>query len=442
MSNYKFLCDHCGKNFELVTPEAGECPFCFWSSSVKRADEAEAEKKQITSPGENKDPIPQIAPRIIAGLMLLLKALFFMVLLGGVGFLGYQLFAKWSAQKDQPGVSISAKDTHKVRDEAASPDVLMARLSGEEKAALSREAPLPEKIEPSDAEKKVLDRMIAIKTGWIEKLPSPAWTLEQYEQMIAEQEKFYKITFARSYKKKLEELFKAKYLAAADAFAKADPLAARNLWVESLAFPLYSEDLMKHRAVALTMLKPFINDTLAKIGALNQSLVTKEKREKEGAFSAAYQNLSGLLTQQKWADAAQAIDQMGPLLDQLNAAAKQPAVPPSYPAGIATVDQDIQRALADLLAPNPVSVADFLSVKQDLAEKRDVLTGLTGDQVQVGAEAYRNALAMIREERWGEALSMLNRVQAPSVLRDDAQAKAAILQKVVGQGLDPSGRAD
>ena len=39
METYKYVCSHCGKGFELETPEAKECPFCFWSSSVKREGE-------------------------------------------------------------------------------------------------------------------------------------------------------------------------------------------------------------------------------------------------------------------------------------------------------------------------------------------------------------------------------------------------------------------
>ncbi len=40
---YPFLCDHCGKKFELETPLAKECPFCFWTSSVKK----EMNKKNV-----------------------------------------------------------------------------------------------------------------------------------------------------------------------------------------------------------------------------------------------------------------------------------------------------------------------------------------------------------------------------------------------------------
>ena len=432
MTNYKFFCSHCGKSFELETPVAKECPFCFWASSIKREDEIAAEKNKISSvkpSAASHSGKKQVLPV----LMLLLKSFFWIALLGGVIFLGFQLYSAWVNRGSESGISIpiSAKGVQRA-------PLSVEKLSPEEKDVLYREVTLPEKLEPGPAEKEILDRTVTLKTGWSEKLPSPVWTLEQYQKMIADQEKFYKIPFARSYRKKLEELFTTKYLPGADAFVQGDLLQARNLWVESLAFPLYSQDLMKHRAVALTMLRPFINDTLAKIGTLNQSLVTKEKRIKEEEVTAAYKKLSEIIRQQKWAEAIEAVDQLQPMIDQLEAAAKQPAVPPPYPAAIGMVDQDIQRPLADLLTPNPVSVADLLSLKQDLAEKRDVLAGLGGDELKKASEIYQNALVMIREEKWEEAMAALSSLQGPEVLENDADAKMTVIRKITGQGLETS----
>ena len=39
METYKYVCNHSGKGFELETPEAKECPFCFWRSSVHKEGE-------------------------------------------------------------------------------------------------------------------------------------------------------------------------------------------------------------------------------------------------------------------------------------------------------------------------------------------------------------------------------------------------------------------
>lgn len=439
---HPFTCNHCGKSFELETPEAKECPFCFWSSSVKRDDEAAAERKQAAGPALKKNSPSSSGTDtklIFSGAVLLFKGLFFITLLVGVAFLGYQLYSKWvvASKKTDPAISISAKDVKQSSAVQKNAEAVVAALSPEEKEILYRELTLPENPEPGEAEKQILEGAVEFKTGWSEKLSSPIWTLAQYQQMITEQEKFYKMPFARSYRKKLEELFTEKYLPAGDAFAKGDLLQARNLWVESLAFPPYSKDLMKHRAVALTMLRPFINDTLAKIGTLNQNLVIKKKRMKEEAVAADYQKLAGLIAQKQWAEAVQAIDQLVPLLDQLDAVSKEQVPPPPYPSAIAMVDQDIQRPLADLLVPNPVTMAGFLDLRQDLAKKRDVLTGLTVENAKAALVNYRNGCTVLRQKNWREAMNVFNAIQSPEVLRNDAQAKVAILQKVV-QALDVS----
>ena len=432
MATYKFFCNHCSKSFELETPIAKECPFCFWSSSIKREEEITAEKNKISSP--KLTPVSHFdTKQFFHKLAFVLKSIFLLILLAGVIFLGFQLYSGWVNRNKESGLSIPINTKELKR-----PSLPVGKLSVEERDILYREVTLPEKLEPGPEEKKILEQTVTLKTGWSEKLPSPVWTLVQYQQMISEQEKFYKMPFARSYRKKLEELFTSKYLPGAEAFTQGDLLKARNLWVESLAFPLYSKDIMKHRAVALTMLRPFINDTLAKIRTLNQSLVMKEKRAKEEEVTAAYKQLSDLISQQNWAKAMTAIDQLQPRLDQLDAAAKQPAVPPPYPAAIGMVDQDIQRPLADLLTPNPVSVADLLSLKQDLAEKKDVLAALTGAELKTASDIYQNALTMIREEKWEEAIAALSSLQGPEVLKADAEAKIAIIRKIIGQGLETS----
>ena len=170
--------------------------------------------------------------------------------------------------------------------------------------------------------------------------------------MIADQEAFYKMPFARSYKKKLEGLFKTKYLGAADAFVKGDVLGARNLWVESLAFPLYSTDLKKHRAIALTMLRPFINDTLSKVSAMNQSVLDRGKKSREQALSMEYQKLAGLIAQRKWPEALTVIAQMILEVDELRKNAVPQEAPPPYPASFGTIDLDLQRPLMDLMSPS------------------------------------------------------------------------------------------
>ena len=298
---------------------------------------------------------------------------------------------------------------------------------------LAHEVTVPLDRAPDSGEQEILGRSVSFQTGWTEKLPSAVWTLEQYQKMIADQEAFYKMPFARSYKKKLEGLFKTKYLGAADAFVKGDVLGARNLWVESLAFPLYSTDLKKHRAIALTMLRPFINDTLSKVSAMNQSVLDRGKKSREQALSMEYQKLAGLIAQRKWPEALTVIAQMILEVDELRKNAVPQEAPPPYPASFGTIDLDLQRPLMDLMSPSPSSTADLQPLQQDLVEKKEIIETFTEAYLKSATAVYQSALGLIRDKKWQEAAQALGSIQGPQVLQQDAVGKIAILGKMVKQ---------
>lgn len=372
-----------------------------------------------------------------------LKFLFTIILilaaLIAVAAAGFWVYQKRTALLPPQGQSLSIKfpAQEKTSSKPAAAIAGVAALSAEEKEILYKEViPSAERV-PDAAGQEILNRVVRLETGWVEKLPSGGWTLEQYTQMLDEQERFYKISFPRSYKKKLQELFRAKYLAGVDAFTKGDLLAARNLWVESLAFPLYSEDLPKHRAVALTMLRPFINDTLAKVRAMNQSLVDKGSRAREEALSVEYQKLSGLIAQKQWTEALAALASLAPQVAQLQKSAPGGEMPPPYPPSFGNVDADIQRALMDLMATNPSSLADLQPLQQDLTEKRKVLETFTEEYAKKAAADYRHALTLIHDQNWGEAIRALESVTGPRDVREDAARKISLLKKISGSAPVP-----
>lgn len=432
---YRFVCSHCGKSFELDTPAAKECPFCYWSSTVKREDESISGKKKGQAASKFSQPVRDSgAERDASGrdLGYLFRTVFIIAVLAGVaaaGSWGYKKLVASSSQKREPfTIKFQKTEKHFLKSPAVISGV--AALSPEEKEALYKEITLPAERVPDASEQEVLGRAVRLETGWVEKVPSANWTLEQYTRMIEDQERFYKMPFPRSYKKKLQDLFKTKYLAGVEAFTKGDLLAARDLWVESLAFPLYSEDLRKHRAVALTMLRPFINDTLAKIRAMNQGLVDKGKRAQEEALSAAYQKLSDLIARKQWDEALAAIASITPQVTQLQQSTKVRETPPSYPLSFGSIDQDIQKALMDLMTTNPSSLADLQPLQQDLVEKKEVLETFTEEYMKNATMAYRNAMALIHEQKWGEAIQGFESMAGPQALQEDAARKVAILKKI------------
>jgi hypothetical protein len=427
--SYRYICDHCGKKFELEAPEAKECPFCFWSSSVKREDVLASEKKSV--PRSSRKDAAKPGLKFSSGnLKFLFRTLIFLVILGAVGFLAFKAYKIFSSSSLRSWKTFSIKPQNDIKDTEKGVADPWTLLSPQEKETLSREVTIPADRVPDPGELEILGRSVPFQTGWAEKLPSAVWTLEQYQKLIADQEAFYKMPFARSYRKKLEELFKTKYLAAADAFTKGDVLAARNLWVESLAFPLYSQDLKKHRAVALTMLRPFINDTLLKVSAMNQSLLDRGKKAKEQALSVEYQQLTGLIAQRKWQEALTVTLQMITELDQLRKNAVPQEAPPSYPASFGTIDLDLQRPLMDLMSPSPSTTADLQPLQQDLVEKKEVIETFTEAYLKNALAVYQSALGLIRDKKWEEAAQVLGSLQGPQVLQQDAAAKVAILGKI------------
>ncbi|MFA5167018.1 MAG: zinc ribbon domain-containing protein [Candidatus Omnitrophota bacterium] len=437
--SYRFICDHCGKKFELEVPKAKECPFCFWSSSVKREDEWIPEKKGASR--SFKETASKSDRKVSSGnLRYLFRILLFCAILAAVGFLARKAHKIFTSSSSQSWRTFSIKPQNDNKQvEKVMTDPLML-LSLKEKEMLFREATIPADRAPDPGEQKILDRSVSFQTGWTEKLPSAMWTLEQYQKMIADQETSYKMPFARSYKKKLEELFKTKYLAAADAFAKGDVLAARNLWVESLAFPLYSKDLKKHRAVALTMLRTFINDTLSKVSAMNQSILDRGRKSREQALSMEYQKLTGLIVQKKWQEALTVTSQMISEVEELRKNAVPQEVPPPYPASFGTIDLDLQRPLMDLMSPSPSSTADLQPLQQDLVEKKEVIETFTETYFKNVTAVYRSALELIHDKKWQEAAQTLGSLQGPQVLQQDAAEKIAILAKMAGRILDSSGK--
>ena len=437
--SHRFVCDHCGKKFELEIPEAKECPFCFWSSSVKREDALFSEKKSV-SRSFQKGASTDGRKVLLGNLKHLFRVLCFCVICVAAGFLAYKAYKIFTSSSHSGWKAFSIKPQKEDKGEERAVTDPLALLSTQEKEMLVHEVTVPADRVPDSGEEVILGRSVPFQTGWSEKLPSAVWTLEQYKKMIADQEAFYKMPFARSYRKKLEELFQAKYLAAADAFAKGDVLVSRNLWVESLAFPLYSKDLAKHRAVALTMLRPFINDTLSKVSAMNQSLLDRGKKSKEQALSLEYQKLTGLIAQKKWEEALTVVSQMISAVDQLRKNTAPQEAPPSYPASFGTIDADLQRPLMDLMSPNPSSTADLQPLQQDLVEKKEVIETFTKAYLKNATEIYQSALGLIREKKWQEAVQALGSIQGPQVLQQDAAGKIAILEKIEGRTLDSSGK--
>lgn len=450
MGRARYLCTNCRHRFEAEEKENLDCPSCLWSTSVKKEEDVRAAEEVFKSVAGSykKTQHHSFVPaflwtklRFFLTIVAVLVLLVFAVL-SGISFM--KKFVSGPSKKTLPGaVEIqgaagkSAKGGSVSGGKAAGVEVPgpgapggVSSLSESEKSVLYGQIQISEARQISQEEKQILDHPISFETGIVEKLPSQTWTLENFKQMVAEQEKFYKITLPGGYKGKLDDVFKKHYLPAADAFNAGDLLRARDLWVESLAFPVYGNDVRKHRGVVLTMLRVFINDTLSKIGAINGTIVEKTVREKEGALSRAYQELGELFKKPVWPKAFAKAQEIEKMMVELNRPELLKGSAPSYPAFMNQVDQDIQATLFNILTPPSPSVVDLAPIEQDIQAKKRVIQGFLPENLAAVQKSYDEALQLIREKRWAEAVEKLKAIAYPPALAKDAAKKVKILQKL------------
>jgi hypothetical protein len=214
-----------------------------------------------------------------------------------------------------------------------------------------------------------------------------------------------------------------------DAFLAGDLMKARDLWVASLAFPLYSQDVRKHRGVALTMLRPLINDTLSKIGALNEMIVEQNFRTREEAITAGYAQFREKLNARAWAEAIDIAGKAEKDMDELDKLAAQESAAPDY-TNTAGVDQDILATLVDIRTPSRPAVADMRALRADIDAKKQLAESFLPERVQEQAAAYDKALSLIASKNWKEAREQLEQIRFPLPLAQDAQAKIQVIEKL------------
>ena len=230
------------------------------------------------------------------------------------------------------------------------------------------EAPVP----LTDSEKEILERRVPLRTPKVQGLATPPWDEKQFDAFLKSQEAQYQLPFEWSYRRKLVRLFKAHYLTAAAAFDAKNLLKARDEWIRSLTFPVYQGDIQKHRGVALTMLRPYVNDTLSRIGIMNAKLTEGEIYATEEKIRSSYETLLDLLKKESWEEAGAKILELQKDLEEATQAWK-PVVPPPLPQEVSLIDADIQAVLSAQVAPTEPAIRDWQLLQEDLTAKEKVV---------------------------------------------------------------------
>lgn len=439
MKTARYVCTHCGKKFESEEKDILECPGCFWSTSVKK--EEDVAESRLSDSSEKKSPR---GPLVIPPFLKLAAVLILGIGIAALAFPFLKKILPAPAPRETQDIQVPAEESkaavtkkdgaQQPQKPAAPPVQGLAGLTPEEKNILERRLDFKADREPGADEIKILNNRAPFSSGSVEKLPSQAWTLEDYQKLIAEQEKFYRVPLPGSYKKKLTNLFKEKYTPAANAFNEGKLLEARNLWVESLAFPVYDNNLSKHRGVVLTMLRGFVNDTLSKIGAINTSLAEGKTRDQERLVTEEYLKLLGALEKKSWQDAYGIATALQGQIDALNDPGNSSKTDVgAYPvSALGQIDDGIRATLLELFNVQPTSVADLEPMQRDILLKRKVIESFLPANLDPVLRHYAEAMDLIAQSNWADAEGKLKQISYPLALFDDAREKIKVLRKLQG----------
>lgn len=439
----RYACSHCGKKFEAEEKDVLECPGCFWSTSVKKEEDIASPSFSFKPPPAKKKSFsfPLIPVLAIAAVFLVANLIF--------PFFAPLLKKDASSRKPAEAARISeeSKGTEEKK-KSLFPKLDFKKSAKKEPAEEAAKMPAPAEVSPADMnvlnrridltadrpvspeEQEILKKRASFTSGAVEKLPSQAWTLQDYKKMLAEQEKFFQVPLPGSYKRKLYDLFEKKYSAAAEAFKEGDLLQARNLWVESLAYPIYANNVQKHRGVILTMHRGIINDTLSKIGAINNALSEGKTRGKEQEITGLYTKLLGEIDRNAWPESYGTAVALQQKLDLFQKSAAGDSPIETYPQSVGQVDDNIRATLFDLLNVAPPSQADLEPIERDLLLKRKVIESFLPANLEPVRLQYQEALDLIGQSRWAEAEGKLKNIAFPVALYQDAQEKVKILRKL------------
>lgn len=413
----KFVCTQCGHHFTAEPAESVICPRCFWSTSVKK-DEEKSPVAMPKAPSKRleKPPARPIRPALFFG-----KG----VLLSGILFLGISLFVLRYLQSQREVLQkIDSKNAEVISTHA--PEL---SLAPEGQEILFRRVARETKRELTESEQAILARHFSFSAPRVRGLPSPPWDQKQFEAFLKEEELHYRIRLERSYRRKLEELFKKHYAAAAKAFEEKDYLKARDEWIRSLTFPIYRNEVERHRGVVLTMLRSFINDTLLRIGALNALLTEKDLYEKEEKIKGLYQEFYAFLQEPSWEEANAKLLELQTALPEAERTQAAVATPPPPPE-VTQVDAHLREVILAQVAPSTTSAPDWEALRRDLEEKERIIQSRLPESLEAAQKKYGEALALIQNRRWEEARAILESIDFPEELAKDAEEKLKVLSQL------------
>lgn len=410
----KYRCTHCNHVFELSEREFQRCPNCFWTTSLVPVEGQSAEK-EINQPGPAK--MDRLKPSIQFPFRLFSLILIFGLLFSSAFILAQKGYFKNLIVKT-PSLPLPPAS-----------DQISKSISDAERTLLSRpfEITIPRQVTPDEEE--ILKKQVTFPAKLGEKPVIRPWEKEDFENMLEAEQKKRQIQLGWNYERSLRQVFEKNYPAALKAFDQGDYMLARTHFMNSLSFPVYRGKSQLHRAVALVMLRPFINDVIGKIAVLNQYLVGQNYLSDVHSIFAAYQALFPVLELQEWDRALAMITDLKNQINTFEQKPKDQAVP--LPPSFAALDPEIQNAIQAEASPKPEAAINLRAIMVDLNLKEKVVRSNTAEELSEIQKQYQRALSLIEQGQWEEARDLLRSIEFPPELVEDAKAKLEIIDKIL-----------
>lgn len=417
----KYRCTHCQRTFELAADEYRRCPKCFWTTSLVNVAEGKVEKEVPVQTSEKpyqpkaKRSFPL---RLILTVALLAAVLFSVLFLVRAGYhkkisLKFPGTQQKPAEKSQNGAVTS----------------ISKEIPEAEKTQLTKPLLITVPRQITEDEEEILKKQVSIPSKIFEKPAVVLWSKEDFEKMLAAEQKSRKIELPWGYEKRLKKIFNEHATKAASAFSAGDYLAARNHFINSLSFPVYQNNHQLHRAVVLVMLRPFINDVIGKIAVLNQYLMAQGIVSEVHAIFSAYQELFPVFELQEWDKVLTLISALKNQIQALEQKPKQPAAP--YPPSFGLLDQELQHAVQTEADPKPEAAVNLKALTVDLNLKEKVVKSNTAEELNRVQKQYQQAILLLEESRLEEARDLLRSIEFPPELVDDIKIKLEIIEKIL-----------
>jgi hypothetical protein len=428
----KFKCSHCRHTFELEPKDFQRCPNCFWTTSLEPVGGMENQESSGYKEKLINEAVSASQRKRFKGV----KSLVFFVVLASGAYLLWNQFGKNSKQanfvetlaplagdvkKQNTKLEISGKKTGKPKTQVSlSPEDL-------EKLTEPFQIEIPRFL--AAEEKEILENKAVIPNPAFQVAELAMWSEEDFKALLDKEQKERQIPLGGSYVRGLMKTFNSYYIPASEAYAAGQYELTRTKLIESLRFPIYKNDPELYRAVALVMLRPFVNDVIGKILLLNQSLLGARVSNEVSEIYRDYELLLDVLKANDWERGVNLTRQVKASIERFANKPVQDFM--QHPPTMSLIDPEIQNAFKTEAAPRLDALINWNELLIDLDLKESVAEKNRPSFLAQVQGAFDQAIELIRLNRLEEAQAKLRAIDFPPEITVEAKKRVQRISEII-----------